>query len=108
CNGQTPEICWINTKMHCLEACLEEDPDPSAHCQYRIRLVVECEFFAMETGKSIICLPVCPSGECSTIPKPYQNGWETKCYEEESQCDDWCELDEISNPTGCGICPPRT
>ena len=101
CGDQTTEICIIPTKFHCLEACLEfEDGVP------RIRVVVEKEFFAAETGRSIVCIPACPTEACIDIPDIIAGVECPACFEDDPLCDDWCAEDEEDTPGNCDQCPP--
>jgi len=106
CGDQSTEICVVPVRIHCIEACIEPVTDPDVPFAVRIRVVVEKEFFVAETGRSIVCLPSCPTEECIDIPTPVGPVECPSCYTEDSECFDWCAEDEEVSPDNCDQCPP--
>ena len=70
--GEPTRISVTTTRLHPVATCVEPTPPEEQHQGYpprRVKVVVEKEFFVMERGESVVCLPCCPPGEC-----PYLTG----------------------------------
>jgi hypothetical protein len=73
---------------------------------FAVKVIVEKEFFVLEQGETLICLPVCPIEACDCIPPGPVAGEECIPFEKEPVCDEWCYDDDIECPNTCNQCPP--
>ena len=105
CDPQDTDICVRRLAFDCIRANLVPTPFgfPCNFPPFAIEVTVEKEFFALESGRSIVCIPTCVD-ECIELPPPVA-GDVCIPFEREGVCDDWCE-DTDMNPDNCAQCPP--
>lgn len=101
CNGTDTEFCVITRVLQCISANLVE-----VDHKFAIKTIVEKQFFVLEQGETLVCLPVCPTGECKCIPPGPIAGEECIPFEKEPTCEEWCFEDDIECPDACNTCPP--
>lgn len=105
CNPEATDICIRRINLDCIRAELVPRPSgfPSNFPPFAIEVTVEKEFFAMESGRSIICIPTCAK-DCIDLPFPVLPG-ECVPFERPAQCPDFCEETDLE-PGRCAQCPP--
>jgi len=105
CEPGETEICIRRLNFDCIRAALVPRPAgfPPTFPPFAIEVVVEKEFFALESGRSIVCLPTCVE-ECIEIPPPVLPG-ECVPLEREPQCPSFCQETDLE-PGRCAQCPP--
>ncbi|MFY9378242.1 MAG: hypothetical protein WAP58_08625 [Peptococcia bacterium] len=105
CDPNDTEICVRRVTFDCIRAALVPRPPgfPSDFPPFAIQVTVEKEFFALQSGRSIVCVPTCVE-ECIEIPPPVLPG-ECVPIEKEAQCPCFCEESDL-NPGNCAQCPP--
>lgn len=105
CEPEATDICVRRIKFDCIRAVLVPRPPgfPSTFPPFAIEVTVEKEFFALESGRSIICIPTCKQ-ECIDLPFPLLPG-ECVPFERPSQCPDFCQETDLQ-PGRCAQCPP--
>jgi hypothetical protein len=105
CNPEAVDLCIRRIKLDCIRAVVVPKPAgyPKNCPPYAIEVTVEKEFFALESGRSIICVPTCTE-ECIELPFPILPG---QCipFEREAQCEEFCEETDLE-PGRCAQCPP--
>lgn len=96
CNPESVDLCIRRLKLDCLRALLVPRPSefPCTYPPYAIEVTVENEYFALESGRSIVCI-LTSNEDCIDLPFP--NG-SCPCppFEREPQC---CEYSEQFNYT---------
>lgn len=106
CQPEAVDLCIRRLNLDCIRAVVVPKPDgfPTSFPPYAIEVTVEKEFFAMESGKSIICIPTCK--DCIDLPFPIIPG---QCipFEREPKCDHYCQETDL-DPGRCAQCPPPT
>ncbi len=105
CKPEETEICVRRINFDCIRAVLVPRPAgfPTTFPPFAIEVTVEKEFFALESGRSIICIPTC-ANECIELPFPVLPG-ECVPFEREPLCDEFCQETDLQ--TGrCAQCPP--
>jgi len=105
CEPEANEICVRRINFDCIRALLVPRPAgfPATFPPFAIEVTVEKEFFALESGRSIICIPTCKE-ECIDLPFPVLPG-ECVPFERPSQCMSFCEETDLE-PGRCAQCPP--
>ncbi|MDD2433027.1 MAG: hypothetical protein PHX01_04920 [Clostridia bacterium] len=105
CNPEAIDLCIRRIKLDCIHATVVPKPAgyPKNCPPYAIEVTVEKEFFALESGRSIICVPTCAE-ECIDLPFPILAG-ECIPFEREAQCEEFCEETDLE-PGRCAQCPP--
>jgi len=105
CQPESLDLCVRRINLDCIRAALVPRPAgfPSNFPPFAIEVTVEKEFFVMESGKSIVCLPTCTE-ECIDLPFPILPG-ECVPFEREPQCSDFCQETDLE-PGRCAQCPP--
>lgn len=105
CNPEETEICVRRISLDCIKAQVVPRPSgfPDTFPPFAIEVTVEKEFFALESGRSIICLPICKE-ECIDLPFPILPG-ECVPFEKPAQCTSFCEETDLE-PGRCAQCPP--
>lgn len=105
CQPEEVDLCIRRLNLDCIRAVLVPRPNgfPSNFPPFAIEVTVEKEFFALESGRSIVCLPTCTE-ECIDLPFPVSPG-ECVPFERPSQCPDFCQETDLE-PGRCSQCPP--
>lgn len=105
CQPEAVDLCIRRINLDCIRAVLVPRPSgfPSSFPPFAIEVTVEKEFFAMESGRSIICIPTCKE-ECIELPFPILPG-ECVPFERPAQCPDFCQETDLQ-PGRCAECPP--
>lgn len=105
CNPEATDICIRRINLDCIRAELVPRPCgfPNTFPPFAIEVTVEKEFFALESGRSIICIPTCRQ-DCIDLPFPVLPG-ECVPFERPAQCPDFCEETDLE-PGRCAQCPP--
>ncbi len=105
CQPEAVDLCIRRINLDCIRAVVVPRPQgyPSTFPPYAVEVTVEKEFFAMESGKSIVCVPTCVE-ECIDLPFPVLPG-ECVPFEREAKCDTFCQETDLE-PGRCGQCPP--
>jgi hypothetical protein len=105
CMPEETEICVRRLNFDCIRATLVPRPPqfPPSFPPFAIEVTVEKEFFALESGRSIICIPTCRQ-DCIDLPFPVLPG-ECVPFERPAQCPDFCEETDLE-PGRCAQCPP--
>lgn len=105
CQPEAVDLCIRRINLDCIRAVVVPRPGgfPPSLPPFAIEVTVEKEFFAMESGRSIICLPTCAE-ECIELPFPVLPG-ECVPFEREPQCESFCQETDLQ-PGRCAQCPP--
>jgi len=105
CQPEAVDLCIRRINLDCIRAVVVPRPEgfPASFPPYAIEVTVEKEFFAMESGRSIVCLPTCVE-ECIDLPFPVFPG-ECVPFEKEAKCDEFCQETDLQ-PGRCAQCPP--
>lgn len=105
CQPEAVDLCIRRINFDCIRAVLVPRPVgfPTTFPPFALEITVEKEFFAMESGRSIICIPTCVE-ECIELPFPIFPG-ECAPFERPSQCEDFCQETDLE-PGRCAQCPP--
>jgi len=105
CNPEENEICVRRINFDCIRAVVVPRPAgfPSTFPPYAIEVTVEKEFFALESGRSIICMPTCAK-KCIDLPFPILPG-ECVPFEKPAKCSEFCQETDLE-PGRCAQCPP--
>lgn len=105
CQPEAVDLCIRRINLDCIKAVVIPRPDgfPCTYPPYAIEVTVEKEFFALESGRSIVCIPTCVE-ECIDLPFPIFPG-ECVPFEREPKCDEYCEETDL-DPGHCAECPP--
>jgi len=105
CQPESLDLCIRRINLDCIRAALVPRPIgfPNTFPPFAIEVTVEKEFFVMEYGRSIICLPTCVE-ECIDLPFPVLPG-ECVPFEREAQCEEFCRETDLQ-PGRCAQCPP--
>ncbi len=105
CNPEATELCIRRLQLDCIRAVVIPRPPgfPNTFPPFAIEVTVEKEFFVLESGRSIICIPTC-FNECIDLPFPIFPG---QCipFEREAKCRTFCEETDLE-PGRCAQCPP--
>lgn len=107
CQPEALDLCIRRLNLDCIRAVVVPRPSgfPTTFPPFAIETTVEKEFFALESGRSIICLPTCVQ-DCIDLPFPVSPG-ECVPFERPAQCTEFCEESDL-NPGECAECPPLT
>lgn len=105
CQPEAVDLCIRRINLDCIRAAVVPRPEgfPSRFPPFAIEVTVEKEFFALESGRSIICIPTCKE-ECIDLPFPVLPG-ECIPFERPAQCPDFCQETDLQ-PGRCAQCPP--
>jgi hypothetical protein len=105
CQPEALDLCIRRINLDCIRAVVVPRPSgfPTTFPPFAIEVTVEKEFFALESGRSIICMPTCVE-ECIDLPFPILPG-ECVPFERPAQCPDFCEETDLE-PGRCAQCPP--
>lgn len=105
CQPESLDLCIRRLNLDCIRAALVPRPVgfPTTFPPFTIEVTVEKEFFVLESGRSIICLPTCVE-ECIDLPFPVLPG-ECVPFEREAQCEEFCRETDLQ-PGRCAQCPP--
>ncbi len=105
CQPETVELCIRRLNLDCIRAIVVPRPEgfPCNFPPFAIEVTVEKEFFALESGRSIICIPTCVQ-ECIELPFPVSPG-ECIPFERIPKCPDFCQETDLQ-PGRCAQCPP--
>jgi len=105
CEPEDTDICVRRLNFDCIRAALVPRPVgfPTTFPPFAIEVTVEKEFFALQSGRSIVCLPTCVE-ECIELPPPVLPG-ECVPFEREPQCPSFCRETDLQ-PGRCAQCPP--
>lgn len=105
CEPEDTDICLRVLNFNCIRAVLVPRPAgfPTTFPPFAIEVTVEKEFFGLESGRSIVCLPTCVE-ECIDLPTPVLPG-ECVPFERPAQCPDFCQETDLQ-PGRCAQCPP--
>ena len=105
CEPEDTTICVRRLNFDCIRAVLVPRPAgfPTTFPPFAIEVTIEKEFFALESGRSIICIPTCVE-DCIELPPPVLPG-ECVPFEREPQCPSFCEETDLE-PGRCAQCPP--
>jgi len=89
CPPEEIELCIRRIKLNCLCAHLVPRKGAGGSTTYVFKVIVQTEFFVMESGRSVICMPSC-SG-CMSIPAVPDN---CQSFEQKSECPTCADLVE--------------
>jgi len=91
CNQEAVDLCIRRIQLDCIRATLVPRPAeyPCTFPPYAIEVTVENEYFALETGRSIVCIPTCKE-PCIELPFP-NSSCPCPPFEREGQCSEYCE-----------------
>lgn len=105
CQPEAVDLCIRRINLDCIRALIVPRPMgfPTSFPPFAVEVTVEKEFFAMESGRSIICIPSCDI-DCIELPFPVFPG-ECVPFERPSQCESFCEETDLE-PGRCAQCPP--
>lgn len=105
CIPEETTICVRQLNFDCIRALLVPRPEgfPDTFPPFAIEVTVEKEFFVLESGRSIVCLPTCVES-CIDLPFPVSPG-ECVPFEKPAQCPDFCQETDLQ-PGRCAQCPP--
>lgn len=105
CTPEATTICVRNINFDCIMATVVTTPTgfPPAFPPFAIQVTVEKQFFALQSGNSIVCLPTCVQ-PCIELPFPVLPG-ECIPFEKPAQCPCFCEENDLQ-PGRCAQCPP--
>lgn len=105
CEPEATDICVRRINFDCIRAVTVPRPEgfPMTFPPFAIEVTVEKEFFALESGRSIVCIPTCKE-ECIELPFPVLPG-ECVPFERPAQCEDFCMETDLE-PGRCAQCPP--
>jgi len=105
CEPEATNICVRRINFDCIRAILVPRPAgfPPSFPPFAIEVTIEKEFFALESGRSIICIPACVE-ECIDLPFPVLPG-ECVPFEKPAQCPSFCQETDLE-PGRCAQCPP--
>lgn len=105
CEPEATDICVRRINFDCIRAVTVPRPVgfPTTFPPFAIEVTVEKEFFALESGRSIVCIPTCKE-ECIDLPFPVLPG-ECVPFERPAQCPDFCQETDLE-PGRCAQCPP--
>lgn len=105
CQPEAVDLCIRRVNLDCIRAALVPRPAgfPVTFPPFAIEVTVEKEFFAMESGRSIICIPTCVE-QCIELPFPILPG-ECVPFERPAQCPHFCQETDLQ-PGRCAQCPP--
>lgn len=105
CQPEAADICIRRINLDCIRAVVVPRPEgfPCTFPPFAIEVTVEKEFFALESGRSIICIPTCVE-ECIELPFPVFPG-ECIPFEREAKCPEFCQETDLQ-PGRCAQCPP--
>lgn len=105
CQPEAIDLCIRRLNLDCIRAVLVPRPSgfPANFPPFAIEVTVEKEFFVLESGRSIICIPTCVQ-ECIELPFPVLPG---QCipFERTPKCPDFCQETDLQ-PGRCAQCPP--
>lgn len=105
CQPEETTICVRRIAFDCIRAALVPRPAgfPMTFPPFAIEVTVEKEFFALQSGRSIVCIPTCVE-ECIELPFPVLPG-ECVPFEKPAQCPTFCQETDLQ-PGRCAQCPP--
>lgn len=105
CNPQEIDICIRRLNLDCIRALVVPRPAgfPGTFPPFALEITVEKEFFALESGRSIVCVPACVL-ECIELPFPVLPG-ECVPFERPGRCPSFCQESDLE-PGNCAQCPP--
>lgn len=105
CQPEALDLCIRRINLDCIRAVVVPRPAgfPPNFPPFAIEVTVEKEFFALESGRSIICIPTCAQ-ECIDLPFPILPG-ECVPFEREAKCTEFCQESDLQ-PGRCSQCPP--
>ncbi len=106
CAPEQTDICIRRISFDCIRAVLVPRPAGFPHTfpPFAIEVTVEKQFFALQSGRSIVCIASCPLDECIDLPFPVLPG-ECVPFERPAQCDTFCRETDLE-PGRCAQCPP--
>lgn len=105
CNPEAVELCIRRIKLACLCASVVPRPvgSPPNCPPHVLEVTVESELFALESGRSIICVPTC-AGTCLDLPAP-DSPDECVPFARDPQCASCCQETDFEAGR-CAQCPP--
>lgn len=105
CQPEALDLCIRRINLDCIRAVVVPRPTgfPMHFPPFAIEVTVEKEFFVLESGRSIICIPTCVQ-ECIELPFPILPG-ECVPFERPAKCPEFCQETDLQ-PGRCAQCPP--
>lgn len=105
CTPEPTAICVRRINFDCIRAVVVPRPAefPTTFPPFAIQVTVEKSFFALQSGRSIVCIPTCVE-ECIELPFPVLPG-ECVPFEKPAQCPTFCQETDLQ-PGRCAQCPP--
>lgn len=105
CQPEAVDLCIRRINLDCIRAVIVPRPEgfPPTFPPFAIEVTVEKEFFVLESGRSIVCIPTCRE-ECIDLPFPVSPG-ECIPFERIPKCPEFCQETDLQ-PGRCAQCPP--